>query len=100
MGLETVRQGDTCIVIKIVGRFDFSCHAAFRDAYAGAPSGCEFVVDMADASYMDSAALGMLLLLREHVQQQGGRVSITNCRGQTYDVLQIANFHRLFKIAQ
>ena len=100
MGLETVRQGDTCIVIKIVGRFDFSCHAAFRDAYTGAPSGCEFVVDMADASYMDSAALGMLLLLREHVQQQGGRVSITNCRGQTYDVLQIANFHRLFKIAQ
>jgi anti-anti-sigma factor len=49
---------------------------------------------------MDSAALGMLQLLREHVQQQGGRVSITNCRGQTYDVLQIANFHRLFKIAQ
>jgi anti-anti-sigma factor len=49
---------------------------------------------------MDSAALGMLLLLREHVQSQGGRVTITNCRGQTYDVLQIANFHRLFKIVQ
>lgn len=100
MGLETVRQSDSVTIIRIVGRFDFSCHAAFREAYTGAPSGCEFVVDMADASYMDSAALGMLLLLREHVQQQGGRVSITNCRGQTYDVLQIANFHRLFKIAQ
>jgi anti-anti-sigma factor len=100
MGLETVRQSDSCTVIKVMGRFDFSCHAAFREAYTGAPSGCEFVVDMGEASYMDSAALGMLLLLREHVQQQGGRVSITNCRGQTYDVLQIANFHRLFKIAQ
>jgi HptB-dependent secretion and biofilm anti anti-sigma factor len=99
MSLETVKQGDSTI-IKINGRFDFSCHSAFREAYSGSPTGTEFVVDMAEASYMDSAALGMLLLLREHVQQQGGRVTITNCRGQTYDVLQIANFHRLFKIVQ
>jgi anti-anti-sigma factor len=100
MGLETVKQSDNCTIIRVQGRFDFSCHASFRDAYANAPGGSEFIIDMAEASYMDSAALGMLLLLREHVQQQGGRVSITNCRGQTYDVLQIANFHRLFKIHQ
>lgn len=100
MSLETVRQSENCTIIKVNGRFDFSCHTAFREAYAGAAGGMEFIVDMGGASYMDSAALGMLLLLREHVQQEGGRVSITNCRGQTYDVLQIANFHRLFKIAQ
>jgi len=98
MALESVKQSDLCTVIKIKGRFDFSCHSTFREAYAKAPVGCEFVIDMEETSYMDSAALGMLLLLREHVQQQGGRVSIANCRGQTYDVLQIANFHRLFKI--
>jgi HptB-dependent secretion and biofilm anti anti-sigma factor len=100
MGLETIKQSDTCTTIKVVGRFDFACHAAFREAYASAADGSDFIVDMADASYMDSAALGMLLLLREHVQQRGGHVSITNCKGQTYDVLQIANFHRLFKIQQ
>jgi anti-anti-sigma factor len=98
MALECVRQSESCTVIKIKGRFDFSCHTSFREAYAKAPHGSEFVIDMGETSYMDSAALGMLLLLREHVQQQGGRVSITNCSGQTYDVLQIANFHRLFKI--
>jgi HptB-dependent secretion and biofilm anti anti-sigma factor len=98
MGLETIKQSENTTVIKVKGRFDFSCHASFREAYANAAGGCEFVIDMDEASYMDSAALGMLLLLREHVQQQGGRVSITNCRGQTYEVLQIANFHRLFKI--
>ena len=100
MGLEAVKQGDLCTVIRIKGRFDFSCHSSFRDAYSTAAAGSDFVVDMEEASYMDSAALGMLLLLREHVQQNGGRVSITNCRGQTYDVLQIANFHRLFTILQ
>ncbi|HET8933995.1 MAG TPA: STAS domain-containing protein [Polyangiales bacterium] len=100
MSLETVKQSDQCTIIKINGRFDFSCHSAFREAYSGSTPGTEFIVDMAEASYMDSAALGMLLLLREHTQQQGGKVTITNCRGQTYDVLQIANFHRLFKIVQ
>jgi anti-anti-sigma factor len=70
MGLEAVKENDSCVVIKVKGRFDFSCHASFREAYAKAPDGCEFVVDMEEASYMDSAALGMLLLLREHVQNK------------------------------
>jgi anti-anti-sigma factor len=98
MALETVKQSENCLLIKIRGRFDFSCHAAFRDAYVNAPGSCDFVIDMDETSYMDSSALGMLLLLREHVSQHGGRISITNCRGQTLDVLQIANFNRLFKI--
>ena len=100
MALECEKQGDHCTVIRVKGRFDFSCHAAFREAYSSATAAGEFVVDMEEASYMDSAALGMLLLLREHAQQHGSRVTITNCRGQTYEVLQIANFHRLFKILQ
>ena len=99
MSLESEKQGDYCTVIKVKGRFDFSCHAAFRDAYVVAKT-AEFVVDMDQASYMDSAALGMLLLLREHAEQSGGHVTIKNCRGQAYDVLKIANFHRLFKIQQ
>lgn len=100
MGLESEKQSENTTVIRIKGRFDFSCHTAFREAYAGAGADCEFVVDMEEASYLDSAALGMLLLLREHAQQYGGKVVITNCRGQAYDVLQVANFHRLFKIQQ
>jgi anti-anti-sigma factor len=100
MGLEAIKQTELCTVIKIKGRFDFSCHASFRKAYAGAPVSCEFLIDMDETTYMDSSALGMLLLLREYVQQQGGRVSIVNCRGHAYDVLEIANFHRLFKILQ
>ena len=98
MALETVHGTDNCTRIKVKGRFDFSCHGAFREAYTAAPASADFVVDMGEASYIDSAALGMLLLLREHAQQHGTNVSIANCKGQTLEVLQIANFHRLFKI--
>jgi HptB-dependent secretion and biofilm anti anti-sigma factor len=98
MGIERSAGSDNSALIKVNGRFDFSCHSAFREAYAGTADGTDFIVDMGDASYMDSAALGMLLLLREYAQQHGSKVTITNCIGQTREVLQIANFHRLFKI--
>jgi anti-anti-sigma factor len=98
MALETTLGNDNSTTIRVKGRFDFSCHGAFRDAYMAAPNGSDYVVDLGGTSYIDSAALGMLLLLREHAQQQGVRVSLSNVTGQTKEVLQIANFHRLFKI--
>jgi anti-anti-sigma factor len=98
MGVETIEESDTRTLIKISGRFDLSCHAALRAAYATAPEGAEFIVDLGAASYIDSAALGMLLLLREHAHEQRGRVSIIHCRGETYELLQVANFQRWFRI--
>lgn len=86
------------LVIRINGRFDFSCHGEFKQAYTGT-SGCtSFIVDMGQVSYMDSAALGMLLLLRDHATSKGATVAITSCRGQPSEVLKIANFDKLFKI--
>lgn len=98
MPIETIRDRDTSTKIKVSGRFDFSCHGSFRDAYAGAPTTSDFVVDMEETTYVDSAALGMLLLLREHAQRNGTRVTITNVKGAPKEVLEIANFRRLFKI--
>lgn len=97
MPIETVRDRDLSTTIKVSGRFDFSCHRTFRDAYAQAPAQSDFVVDMAEATYVDSAALGMLLLLRDHAQRNGTRVLIANCNGSPKEVLEIANFRRLFK---
>jgi len=100
MGVETIQESETRTLIKVSGRFDLSCHTGLRAAYANAPDGTEFIVDLAETSYVDSAALGMLLLLREHAQQHRGRVSLARCRGKTYELLQVANFQRWFKLAQ
>jgi anti-anti-sigma factor len=94
-----VQKGPKDLVIRISGRFDFSCHAEFKQAYTGG-SGCtSFVVDMGQVTYMDSAALGMLLLLRDHATSKGATVAISNCKGQPSEVLKIANFDKLFKIS-
>lgn len=100
MGVEIIDESDTRTLIKISGRFDLSCQPALRAAYANAVEGREFVVDLGEASYLDSAALGLLLLLREHAHEQRGRVSIVHCRGNTYDLLHAANFQRWFRISE
>ncbi len=93
-------SGDT-VTIKISGRFDFSIHRDFRHAYEKAkPTSSQpcFVVDLSGTEYMDSSALGMLLLLREHAGSDNSNVKITNCRPVIKEILDIANFDKLFSI--
>ncbi|MFZ5889681.1 MAG: STAS domain-containing protein [Myxococcota bacterium] len=82
--------------IELRGRFDFSCRADFRATYVSAPVDTTFIVDMTRVDYVDSAALGMLLLLRDHAGE-ASRVVISGCKGQPEQVLKIANFHRIFR---
>ena len=87
------------VVIVIDGRFDFAQHKGFRDAYRDVdPKSMRFVVDLSDASYLDSSALGMLLLLREYVGGDAGRINITGCGDDIRRVLKIANFEKLFTL--
>ena len=55
-----------------------------------------YYVDLSDASYMDSSALGMLLLLREHAKSRGGSVFIERPSKQIDNILKVANFEQLF----
>ncbi len=88
------------LTIKIQGRFDFSAHQEFRDAYEKTkddPS--EFVVDMKETTYLDSSALGMLLLLRDHAGGDNSHIKIINCNPDVKKILTISNFEQLFTIS-
>lgn len=86
------------VIVTLDGRFDFMCHADFRKSFADAPKGTNFVVDLGKVTYMDSAALGMLLLLRERVSGDPTRVELRNAQGQPREVLNVANFGQIFRL--
>jgi len=87
------------LTIRIAGRFDFSAHQEFRKAYESiSQAGATYVIDMHDAEYLDSSALGMLLLMREHAGGDQADISISNCRPQIKNILKVANFAKLFKV--
>jgi len=95
---EVTEDGST-LTIRISGRFDFSSHQDFRKAYESIaePNG-GYVIDMSGAEYLDSSALGMLLLMREHAGGDQAQITISNCRPQIKNILKVANFAKLFKV--
>ncbi len=87
------------LTIAIEGRFDFSAHQDFRESYEktdGEPD--EYRVDMKETTYLDSSALGMLLLLRDHAGGEGSNIKIVNCNPDVKRILTISNFEQLFAI--
>lgn len=101
MNINTAPLGDA-IVIALAGRFDFSSHRNFRSAYTAAlaeGAAKEIVIDFARVEYMDSAALGMLLLLRQGAEEARKTVTLRGATGSVAKVIEIANFGKLFKLA-
>lgn len=86
------------LTIHIKGRFDFSTHQDFRGAYEKEINAKQFVVDLKETKYLDSSALGMLLLLRDHAGGDRAEVRLVNCNTDVVKILTISNFAKLFKI--
>jgi len=87
------------VMINVNGRFDFNDHQTFREAYKKCDKGTKFVLNLDGTEYMDSSALGMLLLLREHAGGDDADVSIINCNQEVEKILTISNFQKLFKMS-
>jgi len=98
MSVNTSVSGNE-LTVQIEGRFDFSAHQEFRDAYEKAGDGVsQYTIDMSNATYLDSSALGMLLLLRDHAGGDSANVRITKCNPDVRKILTISNFEQLFTI--
>lgn len=88
-------------VINLDGRFDIKSNVTFRNATkplledAGLDA---IVVDFARVPFVDSSALGLLLLLRAQAQEAKKDVFLTHCGADLQKVLSIAQFHRMFSI--
>ncbi len=97
----TTRSADTTFTLALQGRFDFHSHREFRESYQAAlDSGAtrEIEIDFRGVDYLDSSALGMLLLLREKADALGKQVTLAHMHGMVKQVLDVANFGKLFNM--
>ncbi|MNO07328.1 STAS domain protein [compost metagenome] len=56
-------------------------------------------MDLKGTTYLDSSALGMLLLLRDHAGGERAQIRLANCNPDVRKILAISNFEQLFQIA-
>jgi len=91
-----VSKDGSVLTIGIQGRFDISSYEMFMSAYENMGQSMRtYEVDMRETSYLDSSALGMLLLLRDHAGKNS-TIKILNCNDNIRKVLSITNFEKLF----
>ena len=95
---ELSEDGRTA-TIRVNGKFDFSIHKDFREAYTQFnPVPARTVLDLSGTEYMDSSALGMVLLLKEYLDADKKRLEVRNARPEVEKILRIANFDKLMEL--
>jgi len=95
----SINKAENLLTIRLDGCFDGSYYEQFNSI-------CEehndpnyhFNVDFGKTEYIDSSALGMLLLLREKTQGDMSRVTLVNVSDESMSILKIAHFHQLFTV--
>lgn len=98
MTIETTIDSDNRhVTIAVEGTFCFNLMQDFRCSYAKRFDH-QFTVDMRKVDYIDSTALGMLLNMKNYLEQPDGMIRIVNTLPQVRKVLMISRFDKKFTI--
>jgi anti-anti-sigma factor len=90
-------------ILRLEGTFTFDAHGEFKTATTELleSKGLQSIVlDLAGLDYMDSAALGMLLLLRERAEARNMRVVLQRPASSVKAILDVVQFGRIFEIRE
>lgn len=101
MECETETQGNT-LLAALSGEFIFYDHPKFKAILASAESNeyKNIILDFSATTFIDSAALGMLLLLRDLCDRHQKKLTLRHPVGQVQKVFKVAKFNLLFTIEE
>lgn len=93
-----IQINDIRTVIELAGQFDFNARATFGDALDKvlAARAADITIDMGGVTYIDSSALGLLLIAQDKARESHKNVTLSGAQGTVKEILEIANFHKRF----
>jgi HptB-dependent secretion and biofilm anti anti-sigma factor len=86
--------------IILPDRFDYSFHRKFDEQYTPLLQDrqCkEIILDFSKVEYLDSAAIGMIVLLQKKCANLKKVAKIKGAYGMTADILDMAHMQKLFE---
>lgn len=91
---------DGSLVVKVRGRMTHKDHKEFRDILGriNDGAGAKVIFDLAHVEFMDSSALGMLLIVRDAAVQQKRSVVLKGAVGQVENLMKVAKLHKYFTV--
>lgn len=96
----TAHQQLGTYTFSLGGHFTFTDHPEFREVLthieqAGVTS---VIVDISQVEFVDSAALGMLLLANDAASKYAKKLVIRGAQGQVKKMFDMANFQSIFSL--
>jgi len=96
------QTGDGTFMLHFEGDFTFNSHNHFRIAIKDAlhQQASSLNISLKGVKYIDSSALGMLLLAMEECKAKNCKMSVTEASGYVADVLNMVMLEKLVDRAQ
>jgi anti-sigma B factor antagonist len=98
--VETIDGGDPVVVIAVHGQADLHTAPELRNAITAALDGgaTGLVVDLSEATFIDSMTLGVLLGAVKRLRPSGGKVSIVCVDPHIRRIFEITLLDRVFSL--
>lgn len=86
--------------VSISGEFTFTDHVAFKAIATRLfeNSGKPIVIDLASLEFIDSAGLGMLLIVRDEAGKASRKLILRSPNGQVKRMFEVTKFGTLFDV--
>jgi len=97
---STLSDDKTTLTIHIKDRFVYEERKAFRKAYQNLPIPPEgYILDLDECTFIDSAALGMILILFEQSKCANSNFKIIKAPPDVYELFKISKFTEIMDIS-
>ncbi|MEU1250082.1 STAS domain-containing protein [Micromonospora arida] len=98
--LLSVRPGRGCTVLEVRGELDMATSPQLREALQGLINAGDrqVVVDLAGVRFMDSSALGALVVMFKAFRAGGGRLSLAAVQPAVHRILTITSVDRVVDV--
>lgn len=85
------------VEVQLIGRLEFTDHERIRDVTAliGTNDAKNFTVDLGELKFIDSAGLGMLLILQEEAESRGVRLIFRRPQGDVRRSIELARLNEV-----
>lgn len=90
----------TTAIVMLPSRFDYSYHKEFQRQcieHLENPNTEDIVFDFCHVEYVDSAALGMMMMWQRRAVAANKKMFIKSAKGATAKILEMANMKKIFK---
>jgi anti-anti-sigma factor len=97
--VTTTKVGEDAYILALQGEFDlYSTPRLVAELEALAPDGAEVVLDLTDVTFIDSTALGSILLGARKLREAGGGIALVSPAAATTKLLTMVGIDRVVPV--